>query len=182
MSLDTRKHIDSMIQTSLALEAEARANGRYSKDCSRVNDAIARGQKSGVALLWDAAGRLEIVDLNGGSERVHVTDEGEHVSIEHNFEGQSKQRKEETSRVVAEAAEEPYTQMNGEEWEKAKAKSHEPGAKVAGKVAPVNTTDAALVAKRKAMTADAKRFTAASIKRNEEIAARQKAFWNNKGA
>lgn len=177
MTIDTKRHIDSMIQTSLALEAEARAAGRYSKDCNRLNDALTRGQKRGVALLWGADGKLEVVSLNNGADHVHVSDEGEHVTVthaEHYNPGPEEKRKEETEEASA-----PYQQMGGEEFNKAASRSHEVGNKTAGKFAPVNTADAAriareLKAKQERNTADAKAFARSQMERNERIAAAMK--------
>jgi hypothetical protein len=195
MPLDTLKHVRAMQETALALEAEARANGRYSKDCSRVNDAITRGHKSGVALLWDAAGRLEVVDLNGGAKHVQVTDEGEHVSIEHNFEGlhnpgREEKRRDETSKIVEEASA-PYEQASGENFKRSVARSHERSKETEGRFEPVNMAgdkarvSAELKAKQARNAADAKAFTRSQFERNERIAAQMRAasdkIWN-KGA
>jgi hypothetical protein len=171
MTLDTKCHIDSMIQTSLALEAEARAAGRYSKDCNRLNDALTRGQKSGVALLWGADGKLEVVSLNNGADHVHVTDEGEHVTVthaEHHNSGPEEKRREETEEAPA-----PYEQASGKNWESAKANSHERENATKGRFEP--QSHAADAARIRQMTADAKRFNDESYARNARIAAMQKA-------
>lgn len=182
-----------MQQTALALENEARANGRYSKDCNRVNDAIVRGQKSGVALLWDAAGKLEVVDLNGGSKLCDVTETGANgVTVEHNFAtwnnpGRSKQHRDETKRIVEEG-EESYEQLHHENFKKAAARSHERENETSGKFEPQShegrnpVGDATrmareLKAKQDRNSARERSYRADAIERNEAIAATQKAFW-----
>jgi hypothetical protein len=176
---NTLAHIEAMQKTALALEAEARANGRYSRDCNRLNDALTRGQKRGVALLWGADGKLEVVDLNGGADHVHVSDEGEHVTVahaEHHNPGPEEKRKNETNKIVEEASA-PYKQMGGEEFASAASRSHQRGNETEGKFPPQShhkapTADAARL---RQMTADAKAFTASQFERNRRIAEAQKA-------
>ncbi|WP_363347433.1 hypothetical protein [Methylocystis echinoides] len=184
MTLDTLKHVRAMQETSMALESQLRDAGAYTRDCARVYDAIARGHKSGIALLWGADGKMEIVDLNGGSKHVSVTDEGEHVTIETNFEGwhnpgREEKRRDDTSKITTEAGEAPYRQVAGEEFAKGSARSHERENATKGRFEPqTHAADKALAVrlaeKRKQMTADAKRFTAEQYARNERIAAAMK--------
>ena len=66
--------------------------------------------KSGVALLWGQDGKMEIVDLNNGSAHVRVMETGDNgVTIEHDFPTWNKpereeQRRDETDKIVEEAA------------------------------------------------------------------------------
>ncbi len=183
---DTQKHIDAMLQTSLALEEQAR---RYTKDCDRVSDAITRGDKSGVALLWGRDGKMEIVDLNGGSKHVCVKEtDGNGVTVEHNFptwtnEQRSEKQPDGTRKIVEEAGA-SYEAMGGENFQKAVAQSHERENATKGRFDPVShegparslakaqtTGDAA---KQKAMAADTKRFNEQQYARNERIFAAMK--------
>jgi hypothetical protein len=165
MSLDTKRHLEAMIETSLALEDQLRKAGAYSKDCNRVHDAIARGQKSGVALLWDAAGRMEIVDLNGGREHVSVRETDENgLVVEHDFstikiEGpRSEQHRDTTRKMVEETSAKPYAPVEKEKRESA--------------------ADAAKLARQKAIqdrnASTAKREYQAGIERTTLIAQRMK--------
>ncbi len=175
--MDTLKHIHAMQETAMALEKEARANGRYSRDCGRVNDAIVRGAKSGVALLWDSAGRLEVVSLNNGADHVSVTDEGEHVTIETNFEGwnnpgREEKHRDETNKMVEES-QSAYRPMNEEEFKSAASKSHEKRS-----TADTARMNAELRKRQQMNSAKERSYRADAISRNEELAARAKAFWN----
>jgi hypothetical protein len=179
MTLDTKRHIEAMQETAMALEAEARAVGQYSRDCAHVNDALTRGGKSGVALLWDAAGNLEVVSLNNGADHVQVTDEGEHVTIETNFEGWNTAPKEtkEPHHIEGTLA---YTQVNQESFKSMAAESHKRANETKGRFEPVNMAGdkarlaAELKAKQDRNTADAKRFNQEQYARNERIAAAMK--------
>lgn len=186
--MDTAKHIDALRSASLEMEDYLRRNGGYSRDCARVNNAIQRGRKTGIAILFDERGEMEVVDLNGGSKHIHVTKEGEHVTVETNFEGRhnpgpSKEHTDNPQRNAIELSS-AYEQMGGENWEKAKAQSHErenvtkghfpsqvhEGARTLAKKQP--TGDAARLAKENA--AKEKAYRADAIARNERIAAAMK--------
>jgi hypothetical protein len=176
------KHIEALQQASLELESQLRANGRYSKDCNRLNDALTRGQKSGVALLWGADGKLEVVSLNNGADHVSVTDEGEHVTVthaEHPNPGPEEKRKNETNKIVEEGAS-AYEQMGGKNWEQAKANSHVRENETKGRFEPQShAKDAArlnaeLKAKQTANAAKEKAYRADAIARNERIFADMK--------
>ncbi|MEK4034118.1 hypothetical protein WOC76_13370 [Methylocystis sp. IM3] len=175
---NTLKHIEALQAASLELESQLRASGQYSRDCNRVNDAITRGDKRGIALLWGREGKMEIVDLNGGSKHCAVKEtDGNGVTVEHDFPTwTNEQRREESTRIMEEGAE-SYKQMGGTEWEKAAAHSYEPGNRTAGRFEPQSlaknpTGDAARLAKENA--AKEKAYRADAIARNERIFAAMK--------
>jgi hypothetical protein len=185
---DTLKHIRAMQETALALEAEARANGRYSRsrdcftrDCDRVSDALRRGMKSGFAFLIGEDGEPEIIPLGEKAGKVEVTKgkAPDNWGVTYNQAGpRSEKQRDETSKIVEEGGA-SYSQMGGEEFAKAASRSHAPGEKTKGRFEPTNTADAAriareLKAKQERNTADAKRFNAEQLARNERIAAAMK--------
>jgi hypothetical protein len=163
--MSTLKHIEALQSAALDLESQLRASGAYSRDCARVKDAIMRGQKSGVALLWDSDGKLEVVDLNGGSAFVHVRETDQngvvvvHDSATFNIEGsRSAQHRDNTRRMAEETSAKPYAPATAEKHAAADA--------------------AKLAAERKATqdrnTAIAKREYQAGIERTKLIAQRMK--------
>jgi hypothetical protein len=185
---NTLAHIQNLQAAAIDLESQLRNAGAYSRDCARVNDAITRGQKSGVALLWGADGKMEVVDLNGGSKHVNVREtDANGVVVEHDFStwnvaGPDEAHSERTRGMTEQAEMSPYSQVSGETFKTAVAQSHE-RANAAGNNFPaqniegrkVSTADTARLAeKRKAMTADARRFTEEQFARNERFAAMQK--------
>lgn len=185
MTIDTKRHIEALQAASLELESQLRANRGlsrsrdcFTRDCDAVSDAVRRGMKSGFAFLIGEDGEPEVIPLGEKAGKVEVTkgSKPDNWGVTYNQAGpRSEKQRDETSKIVEEGNE-SYKAMNGEEFSKAAARSHAPGQKTAGKFNPVQTAkDAARLAeKRKEMTADAKRFSAEQLARNERIAAAMK--------
>jgi hypothetical protein len=113
--MSTLKHIEALQSAALDLESQLRSAGAYSRDCAKVHDAITRGEKSGVALLWGADGKLEIVDLNGGSAFLNIRETDHNgVTVETDFStfnikgSRSEQHRDNTRRMVEETHAKPY--------------------------------------------------------------------------
>jgi hypothetical protein len=163
--MSTLKHIEALQSAALDLESQLRSAGAFSRDCAKVHDAIARGTKSGVALLWGADGKLEIVDLNGGSAFLNIRETDHNgVTVETDFStmntaGPRKEQHRDTTRRMS---------------EEASAKTYAP----ATAEKPAAADAAKLAAERKATqdrnTAIAKREYQAGIERTTLIAARMK--------
>jgi hypothetical protein len=185
--MDTLKHVRAMQETALALEAEARANGRsrdcLTRDCDAVSDAVRRAMKSGFAMLFDESGEPEIIPLGANAGKVEVT-KGKHPDnwgVTYSQAGpRSEKHRDETSKMVTEASEAPYRQTSGKNWEQAQTNSHTRENETKGRFEPQShTKDAArlnaeLKAKQAKNAADAKAFAAEQFSRNERIAAAMK--------
>lgn len=188
-----KQDIDALQHAALSVEHGLRRGGYYNRDCNSFDALVRRGQKSGVALLWDADGRLEVVDLNGGSKHCAVKETDENgVTIEHDFpiwenSTRTEKHRDDTRKIVEEAGQ-AYEQMHAQNFKSATTRSHERENETKGRFNPQShSTDAARMAaelKRREDRNSAKErfYRADAIKRNEEIAARYKEFWNQKSA
>jgi hypothetical protein len=185
-----KDHVNALQQAALSVEDGLRRGGYYSRDCnSRALDtAIGRGKKHGFAMLFDANGEPEIIPLgdNAGSVEVTRGKNPDNWGVVYNQAGPEEGRRKETSRVVAEASEEPYAQASGENFKKAASRSHERSKETEGRFPPQvrsgpkpATADAArisaeLKAKQARNAADARAFTRSQFERNEKIFAAMK--------
>jgi hypothetical protein len=186
--MNTLAHIQALQAASLDLEAQLRANN-FTTDCAKVNDAVRRGQKHGFALLFDEDGNAEAIPLGekAGAIEVAKGKEAGHYAVTYgesqietwkSSAPRSKKQRKDTQHMIEETREGAYGQINGENWEKAKSRSHEPGNRTAGHFNPQvhsgpkpATADGARL---RQMSADAKRFSEQQYSRNARIVAAMK--------
>ncbi len=174
--------------TPISDELAKRIRNGFTTDCA---DAIARKTgRRGVALLFDEHGNLdEVVDLNGGKSNIEVSQEGQHVTVEHGFEGwenpgPSAEHKNNPDRFNIEGTN-AYRAVNEKSFPRMVEESHERSNRPGNNFEPVHTegprrsyakqqttSDAARRAK---LTADAKREYQEGVARTERIAAQMKA-------
>jgi hypothetical protein len=166
--MSTLKHIETLQAAAIALEDRMRKSGLYAADCKSLEELSRRGNRRGVALLFDEQGVLdEVVSLNGGDAFVEVSNEGNKVQVAHSFPdystinikgSRSEQHRDNTRRMSEEASAKPYALATAEKHA---------------------TADAAKLAAEKKATQDrntaiAKREYQAGIERTTLIAARMK--------